>query len=272
MTADLLIAGWVFGFGLVLGSFLNVCIYRLPKALSIVWPGSSCPACRHPIAWHDNIPVLSYLFLGCKCRFCKAPISARYPLVEMLTGFLFLLIYLRFQGSWIWMVLGWILAAALVVSTFIDFDCYIIPDFITLPGIPLGFFAHFVFPHLSAPEHSRWQALLWSVQGAVAGGGLLWLVALIGRWVYRKEVMGMGDVKLMAMVGALLGWQNALLGIFFGSLTGSIAGIFLILTKKSKWQSRIPFGPYLSLGTLIAFLAGQPLVAWYLKMLVSLCK
>lgn len=260
--AGALIASWVFLFGLVIGSFLNVCIYRLPRDLSIVRPRSSCPNCKNPVAWYDNVPVLSYLWLGRKCRHCKAPISWRYAAGELLAASLFLIFYFRFQGNWGWMLIGWFLSAALIVCTFIDFDYFIIPDEISLPGIALGLLVHVVFPALTG-HSGHVAALVWSALGAVAGGGLLWLVAVIGRRLYGKDVMGMGDVKLMAMIGAFLGWKLVLLAIFMGSLAGSIVGICLVLSKKSGWQSRIPFGPYLSVGSLLALLVGDPLVRWY---------
>jgi leader peptidase (prepilin peptidase) / N-methyltransferase len=252
--------------GLSLGSFCNVCIYRIPRNLSVVTPRSFCTDCKKTIAWYDNIPVLSWILLRGKCRSCTMPISPRYALVEVLSAIVLQIIHLRFEGWPGWMLLGGTLALALIVSTFIDFD--IIPDIITLPGLGIGILVHSVFPELTN-HHAFWESLWWSVQGAILGGGSLWLVATVGRLIYKKEVMGMGDVKLMAMVGALLGWKNALLAIFLGSLFGSLVGVVLIITRKSKWQSRIPFGPYLALGTLIAMLAGQPLIQWYMGFLVT---
>src|SRR3989338_1295595 len=182
---DFWIASWIFLFGLVVGSFLNVCIYRIPRDLSIIRPGSACPSCRHPIAWFDNIPVISYLWLGRQCRHCRGPISPRYALVEILTACLFVIVYQSLSDGG-WGIVGMVLTAALIVSTFIDFEHFIIPDIITLPGIALGLLIHFVLPGLSPlhPNASRAWALLWSVQGALTGGGTLWLVATIGRKIY----------------------------------------------------------------------------------------
>ncbi len=267
--ADFWIACWVFALGLVVGSFLNVCICRIPHDLSVVRPGSACPKCHHPISWFDNIPVVSYLCLGRKCRHCHEPISARYALVEMLTALIFVAVYFSFSAQFGWMILGWALAAALIVCTFIDFEHFIIPDEITLPGMGLGLLLHFAFSKALGlyPHAGHWGSLLWASVGALAGGGSLWLVAVVGEKAYGKEVMGMGDVKLMGMVGALLGWKSALFAIFLGSLAGSVVGIFLVITKKSQWQSRIPFGPYLSLGSLATMLVGQRLFAWYMSFL-----
>ncbi len=265
-SLDILISAWVFVFGLVVGSFLNVCIFRLPRDLSIVRPRSACPVCRHLIAWYDNIPVLSYFLLGRRCRHCKTAISPRYALVETLTGVLFLAVYYSCSGQWGWMVIGWALSAALIVGTFIDFEYLIIPDAITLPGILLGLVIHGVFPSLSG-QAGVWQALLWSALGGLAGGGFLWLVAVVGRTLYGKDVMGMGDVKLMAMAGTILGWKAAFLSIFLGSLFGSFVGIFLVVSSRSTWKSQIPFGPYLSLGILVTFLAGKQMLYWYWKLL-----
>ncbi len=250
--------------GLALGSFLNVCIYRIPRNLSIVRPRSFCPGCRKQITWRDNIPVFSYLLLRGKCRHCRRRIPAIYPLVELLTAALVAATVWRFEDNGPVMATALFLTAALLVSTFIDMRHFIIPDEITLPGIALALMLHFSFPSISMAV-GRWPALGWSLLGAAAGGGSLLLVAVAGRLLYGKEVMGLGDVKLMAMVGAFLGWKNVLLAIFLGSLIGSIAGVLLMATRKADWRSRIPFGPYLSIGSLLAMWAGDTILAWYMR-------
>jgi leader peptidase (prepilin peptidase)/N-methyltransferase len=262
MTPYLLIAT-VFLLGLCVGSFLNVCIYRLPAEASIVHPGSMCPVCKTPIRPYDNIPLLSYLLLLGKCRRCKTPIPIRYPLVELMTGLLALAVLARFGPTLTAGVL-FIFCAALVVVTFIDIDHQIIPDVISLPGIPIFFLSRLILPHPDALT-----ALLHSALGILAGGGSLFLVA----WTYQaltgKEGMGGGDIKLLAMIGALVGWKGVLFTIFAGSSTGCLVG-FLLMASAPKGSDgmklRVPFGPFLSLGALLYLFWGPYLIRWYLNL------
>ena len=251
-----MVAAIVFIFGLLVGSFLNVCIYRLPRNESLVFPASHCPACGEAIPPWLNIPVASYLFLNGRCRSCAAPISAIYPLVELLTALLWLFLYLRFGLTMPFFILA-LLCAALVVVTFIDLEHQIIPDEISLPGIVIGFACSFFIPRLG------W---LNSLLGILAGGGSLYLVA----WGYErltgKEGMGGGDIKLLAMLGAFFGWKAIPFIILVSSLTGSVIGITLMLVRKQDGKLAIPFGPFLVIGTLVHIFFGRQLVAWYFSL------
>ncbi len=245
----------IFIFGTLIGSFLNVCIYRIPAGQSIVAPASRCSHCQTPIRWYQNIPILSYLVLRGKCASCGVTISVRYPLVEALTGVLFLLVYMRFGMLWATPVY-WLLAASLVVITFIDLDHQIIPDVISLPGIPIGFVLTFFVAGLS------WRD---SLLGVLVGGGSLACVAGIYYLLTRNEGMGMGDIKLLAMLGAFMGWKAILPTIFIGSLIGSLVGVPLMLIKRASGKLAIPFGPFLSLGAVVYLLWGPDLISWYLS-------
>jgi leader peptidase (prepilin peptidase)/N-methyltransferase len=252
----------VFMFGLVVGSFLNVCIYRIPRRLSIIMPSSRCPSCNTPIKPWDNIPIVSYLFLGGKCRFCKARISFRYPFVELLNAVLYVLILWRFDFGWHTLVY-FIFSSSLIVITFIDLDFQIIPDRITLSGIPIGFLAGSFF----LPDPFARSSLLGmkeSLIGTITGFALFYLVSLIGSAIFKKEALGGGDVKMMAMVGALMGWKTVILTTFLGSLTGSIFGILLMVSKGKDRMAKLPFGPFLALGTIITLFYGQEILSWYI--------
>jgi leader peptidase (prepilin peptidase) / N-methyltransferase len=243
-----------FALGATIGSFLNVCIYRLPAGESIVYPASRCPQCLTAIRWYQNIPIISYLLLQGRCANCRSAISARYPLVEALTGVLFALVLLRFglQGA---TPVYWLFVAALVVITFIDLDHQIIPDAISLPGIPVGFLAVFAVPWISWSD---------SLLGILVGGGSLFLVAAGYELLTKKEGMGGGDIKLLAMIGAFLGWQAVLPVIFLSSLIGSLVGVPLMLIKKADGRLAIPFGPFLAFGALLYLFWGRMLLQWYL--------
>ena len=239
--------------GALIGSFLNVCIHRLPRGESIVWPGSHCPSCGASIAWYDNVPVMSYLVLLGRCRDCRAPISLRYPLVEAANAAGYITILSVFGADWP-TVFYCLLYSALLVVTGTDLTHKIIPNVVTLPGIVLGLLgAATVLP--VGPIN----ALL----GVAVGGGILWFLAWVSPYLFGKEGMGGGDIKLLAMIGAFLGWKPALLTIMIGSLTGSVIGVSLIALGFMKRDEYIPFGPFLVLGALISMFYAQPLLAWY---------
>lgn len=253
----------VFVVGAVFGSFLNMCIHRLPRSLSIVRPGSFCPHCRHKLAWFDNIPLVSYLVLRGHCRYCRNLILPRYFIVELLTSSLFLVLYLRFDISASFYIFS-LLMLALILASFIDWEHYLIPDLVVYPGIILGLIFNFAFPELAFSNDSLY-ALKESFFGALVGGGLLYLTALAGEVVMKKEAMGGGDVKLLAMIGAFLGWRPVLLTIFFGSIIGSVVSLALIGLKIKKRTDYIPFGPYLSLGAVISlFYKGSTFLGYYI--------
>jgi leader peptidase (prepilin peptidase)/N-methyltransferase len=247
---------YVFFLGCCIGSFLNVCIYRLPQDLSIVSPRSFCPQCRTPVRGYDNIPLVSYLLLRGKCRSCGAKISWRYPLVEALTGGFAVALYLKF-GLTLGFFAFFVFAAALLVITFIDLDHRIIPDVISLPGIAVGFGLSFFLP---APAWTE------SLIGLLAGGGSLYLVAIGYEALTKREGMGGGDVKLLAMIGAWLGWKAVLFTIFFASLTGTVVGGGAMLIQKQGRHYAIPFGPFLAFGALAYLFIGPQLIDWYLNL------
>jgi leader peptidase (prepilin peptidase) / N-methyltransferase len=241
--------------GAVIGSFLNVCIYRIPAGESIVRPRSRCGACGSPIRWYQNIPILSFLALRGRCAACGAKISWRYPLVEALTGGLFVLLLWRF-GPQPFVLVLLLFAAALVTITFIDLDHQIIPDVISLPGIVVGILCSFLLPWVSWSD---------SLLGILLGGGSLYLVAAGYSLLSGKEGMGGGDIKLLAMIGAFLGWKAILPIVFFSSVLGTLVGVPLMLVKKADGKLAIPFGPFLSAGALIYLLWGPLIVRWYLN-------
>ncbi len=247
---------WVgFVFGMVIGSFLNVCICRLPACQSVVHPRSSCPQCGHLIRAYDNIPVLSYLLLRGRCRDCAARISPRYPLVELLSGTFAAMTVIRFGVGWTALVV-FLLIAALLVITFIDIDHRIIPDVISLPGIPLGLAASFG-PGLVPPL----EALI----GILAGGGSLFLVAWGYQIITKREGMGGGDIKLLAMLGAFIGWKGVLFTIFVASLTGTLAGVALMFQRREGMKLAVPFGPFLAVGAMAYVFIGPEVMHWYLR-------
>jgi leader peptidase (prepilin peptidase) / N-methyltransferase len=247
---------FAFIFGAVVGSFLNVCIYRLPNEESLVFPASHCPKCGYKITPYDNIPLLSYLLLGGRCRSCKVRISPRYPVVELVNGLLALLLFMKFGFSLTFPVL-FIFCSALVVITFIDLEHRIIPDVISLPGIIIGFAVSFFLPWLG------WQN---SLIGILAGGGSLLLVAYGYQLIAKKEGMGGGDIKLLAMMGAFLGWIAVPFIIFTSSLVGSVVGIAMMLAQKKDSKFAIPFGPFLAFGAILYIFFGRQLIHWYLNL------
>ena len=245
---------WVFFVGSCVGSFLNVVIYRLPAGLSLVRPGSRCPHCETPVRFYDNIPILSWLILRGRCRSCKATIAVRYPMVELLTGLLAWFTWLKFGLSWAFLM-NFIFIATLVAVTFIDLDHRIIPDVISLPGIPLFFLAGLLLPAPSLKD-----ALI----GVVVGGGSLLAVAW-GYYLLRKqEGMGGGDIKLLAMMGGFIGWQGVLFTIFAASATGTLVGVGAMLKAGKGMRLAIPFGPFLALGAILYIFFGEAVIRWYL--------
>lgn len=249
--------GGSFLLGTVIGSFLNVCICRIPVGESIVHPPSRCPKCGSAIRWYQNIPILSYLLLQGRCAGCGVRISPRYPLVEALTGLLFALVIYRFGLEYFVPVL-WLFAASLVVITFIDLDHQIIPDVISLPGIIVGIACSFVIPWISWTD---------SLLGILVGGGSLYLIAAGYELLTKKEGMGGGDIKLLAMIGAFLGWKAVLPVIFFSSLMGTLVGVPVMLIQKADSKLAIPFGPFLAAAALFYLFWGPALIRWYIEML-----
>ena len=232
-----------FVLGAVVGSFLNVIIHRLPEEKSIVFPASHCPKCQHAIRFYDNIPLISYLFLKGRCHDCGGSISGRYPLVEGLTAILSLLIYWKFGPSAQYLCV-FLFVCSLIVITFIDLDHQIIPDVISLPGIPVFFLAAVFVMKLR---------FLDAFLGFLIGGGVLYSIAFVYELITKREGMGGGDIKLLAMIGAFLGWQSLLFVLLISSFAGAAVGIAIMILKGRDMKYAVPFGPFLSLGA-IAYL------------------
>jgi len=245
----------IFIFGAVIGSFLNVCVYRLPRGKSILIPGSQCVKCGHKLRWYENIPILSFIFLKGKCLKCKEPISKVYPLVELITALLAVILFVFF-GISAKSVIFFILFAALVIATFVDFEHHEIPDIITLPGIVIGLVLSLFFPELLF-ETVPVKALFNSLIGVIVGGGSLYLVGFLGELAFKKDAMGGGDIKLLAMIGAFIGWKFALLTFFIAPFFGSIAGLIL---KIKEGREIIPYGPYLSFAAFVSILWGEKII------------
>ncbi len=253
----------VFMFGACLGSFLNVCIYRIPAELSVVKPRSRCPKCMTDIKWYDNIPIFGWLMLGAKCRECKAPISARYPSIELLTAILFAWVWLKHpllveSGLDFSFVAYWVLMFGLVLGSFVDIDEMWIPDRCTIGGMIVGPIISFLIPSLHGVE-GHFAGLIQSLIGMAFGFGLLWSVGFFGKLILKKDAMGFGDVKLMGALGAFLGLESIVFIVFVSSLLGSIIGVTFIATGKKELQSKIPFGPYIALAAIIWVLGGSAL-------------
>lgn len=271
----MLFAFFALGMGACIGSFLNVCIYRLPRGESIVRPRSHCPHCGFMIPWYQNIPVLSWLCLRGKCANCKGPISFRYTFVELMTAVLFLGVYMKWASPWSLafspvsnpavIPCYWLFLSGLVLGTFIDFKHFILPDSVTIGGMVAGPILSALVPALHGSHLCWYQGLGYSLLGEVVGFGLLFAIAEIGTLIFKKEAMGFGDVKLMGAIGAFLGWKAVLFTVFVSSLLGSISGLILIACGGVKLQSRIPFGPYLAAGATIWVFWGPTLLEYYLK-------
>jgi leader peptidase (prepilin peptidase)/N-methyltransferase len=249
---------FAFILGTIMGSFGNVLIHRLPLGLSIVSPGSSCPSCGAAIRWFDNVPIISYFLLRARCRGCGARISPRYPLVELASGLLFAAVFYRFGLHFASAVLAMFMWALLVI-TFIDLDHRIIPDVISLPGTALGL-ACSLYPGFPRP--------LDSLIGVAAGAGSLFIILYAYEKIMGEEGMGLGDVKLLAMIGAFLGWQALPITIMLSSLTGSLVGVgYALLKGESVRKFPVPFGPFLALGALVHLFFGAEILTWYLSRL-----
>jgi len=243
-------------FGAIVGSFLNVCILRLPKEESIITPGSHCPHCKKSIKFYDNIPLISYLYLKGKCRHCHQPISAQYPFIEGITALISLFLMLTFGPSWSYLIY-FSFIAALIVITVIDLYHQIIPDVISIPGIGVGLISALVLPRITFFD---------SLIGILLGGGSLFFVATLYQWLFKREGMGGGDIKLLGMIGAFLGWKAVILTIFLSSLLGSITGIAIIAFKGKDFKYAIPFGPFLSLAAAISLFFGENIIHWYIAL------
>jgi leader peptidase (prepilin peptidase)/N-methyltransferase len=241
-------------FGALIGSFLNVCIHRLPRGTSIVWPASACPACGRQLSWFENVPVVSYAVLRGRCRGCRAPISIRYPVVELTTAALFAAAFWYF-GPGALFVSRVVFGCALIVLFAIDLEHQILPNVITLPGIVAGL----MFSLVTEPG---WQA---SLLGMLLGGGVLLAIAEIYYRVRGEEGLGMGDVKMLAMIGAFLGWKLTLVTLMLASFSGSIIGVGLIAMRRGDMKYALPFGTFLSIGAALAAAIGTPLLDWYLN-------
>lgn len=251
MTAPLFI--WLGTFGLMVGSFLNVCIGRIPAGESIVTPGSRCPTCRTPIAWYDNIPVLSYLILGGRCRTCHTRISLRYPIVEIVTGVAFVLQGFAIGDDVPLLAVRLVFTALLIALFGTDLDTMRLPDVMTLPGLAFGLLASIWLP----------PGIVAAVAGAALGAAIPYGI----RWLWFRstgvEAMGLGDVKMLAMIGAFLGWHQVLVVLFMASVAGAAIGLTLAAIHGRTLASKLPFGTFLALGAYAASLVGERLVAWY---------
>jgi leader peptidase (prepilin peptidase) / N-methyltransferase len=245
----------VFILGTLFGSFANVCIYRLPRRLSIIFPGSHCPSCQEALRPWQNIPLLSYLLLGGQCARCKAAISLRYPLIELSNGLLYIFLYHQYHLS-VQTVVFALLATSLLVVSCIDIAHTIIPDAITLPGIVVGMCTSLWL----TPVGVR-NALL----GIVLGGGLFLLMAVLSVIILKREGMGGGDIKLIAMLGAFLGWHAVLVTIFLAAVLGACVGLTLIFLRRKGRREPLPFGPFLALGALLAMVWGDTILTWYVS-------
>lgn len=272
---------FIFAFGAAIGSFLNVVIHRVPNEESIVFPNSGCPKCKTPIKAYDNIPVLSWLILGRKCRQCKEPIAWRYPAVELLTALLFVLVFWR-VGFNPFLPVALAFVAAIVSLMFIDAEHMILPNVITYPLLVFALSVRIVFPLVfsagyfsdlgfapatSLTGYPAWiVSLVGAILGALVGGGSLWLIGEIWKRLRGVDAMGLGDVKMMFGVGAFLGWRLSFLAIFLAAFAGAAIGVAVIAKQKNKdFQTQLPFGIFLGIGSILSLLFGEQLISWYIK-------
>ena len=243
----------LFAVGLIVGSFLNVCIYRLPRRESVMWPASHCTACNRALAWYENVPVAGWLALRGRCRTCREPISAMYPIVELITGVVFAGGFLVY-GLTPLLAVRLAFACAMIVLFVIDLHHRILPNSITLPGIVAGLLASVFLPPGWLP----------AVIGALAGGGALFAIAEAYYRLRGVEGLGMGDVKMLAMIGAFLGWQQMLVTLILASFAGSVVGVAMIAGRRGGMKAALPFGTFLAVGAIVAAVAGDALLEWYL--------
>jgi leader peptidase (prepilin peptidase)/N-methyltransferase len=243
--------------GLIVGSFLNVCIHRIPRKQSIVWPASRCAACERPLAWFENLPVLSYAALRGRCRTCGTHISIRYPIIELVTGAAFAFDFLAFGLTPLFAVRA-LFACAMIVLFAIDLEHQLLPNVITYSGIIAGALASLFLP----------PGPVMSLAGIAAGGGLLWLIIEVWLRLRGVEAMGFGDVKMLAMIGAFLGLKLAILTFILSSLMGGLIGLFLIATRRGGMGTALPYGTMLALAAFIASVAGERLIDWYVHLYV----
>lgn len=270
--------GFLFFFGLCVGSFLNVCIWRIPRDESIVFPPSHCPKCDHELAWYENIPLVSWLCLRGRCRKCSRPITIRYFLVELLTGLLFLGVWIRFlyfaqalklgYFNFLGLVIGSLTITVLAILTaFIDCEHFLIPNKITYPTLIIGLLLALIFPDLWPwPENGgRWQALTMACASVTVCGGILFLLSFVGKKIFKKDALGLGDVKYIAAQAAVLGPVSCFFTLLVGAILGAVSGLFCIAAKKKKMQSPIPFGVCLAIGTYLWLMCGFEAVRAYLR-------
>lgn len=245
--------------GAMIGSFLNVCIYRVPIGKSIVWPASACESCKRELSWYENLPIVSWLALGARCRTCKAKLSWQHPFVEALTAAMFAAAA-WYYGPGVLLASRLVFGCALIVLFAIDLEHHLLPNVITLPGIVVGL----LFSLVTEPG---WVSAL---IGAVVGGGSLWLIAEVYYRVRHEEGLGMGDVKMLAMIGAFIGWQLTLVTLMMASLSGAFVGLLVIASRKGDMKYALPFGTFLALGAALAATVGPGLLGWYLGFLEPL--
>ncbi len=257
----MIIGVFVFIFGLILGSFLNVCIHRIPKGESIIKPGSHCPHCQHPVAWFDNIPLLSFMCLGGRCRHCQKEISTRYFAVELISGLILLGLWrlYGFSGAW---AAGSLFFLILLASSLTDLETGFIPDKLTFPGMALGILASVLWPELHR-EPLRVLGLRDAVFGLLAGGALLGVLGLAGNFIFKKESMGGGDIKLLAMIGSFLGAKEIVLVFFIAPLAAIPFALYAKFGKKAK---TIPYGPFLALTGAVFYLYGDWITSFFLPL------
>ncbi|MCD9188088.1 MAG: prepilin peptidase [Pyrinomonadaceae bacterium] len=272
---------FIFVLGCLIGSFLNVVIHRIPNEESVVFPNSACPKCKNPIKPYDNIPILSWLILGGKCRNCKEKISARYPAVELLNGILWLIVYWQI-GFNPFLPVCLIFVTTVVALIFIDAENMILPDVITYPLLFFALAVRIAFPLFLTAEYFsdiRFYPLtllkgypIWLISligaafGGLIGGGFLWIMGKAWKLYRGIDAMGFGDVKMMFAVGALLGWRLTLLSIFLGALSGSVIGIFVLSRQKElDMQAKLPFGIFLGIGSILSLLVGEKMIGWYVQ-------
>ncbi len=257
----------LFIFGTVIGSFLNLCIHRLPKGQSIIKPRSHCPACNHELQPWELIPILSYLLVRGKCRHCGQPISLRYPLVELLTGLLFVAVALKFSPFtfYIEYLFTMVFVCLLILVFFIDLEHQVVVDNIVLGGIAFGLVLNYI-KGLSLPDGSAINPFISAVLGMIIGYVILYLIRTISSFILKKEAMGEGDLFIAALLGAYLGWQGVLLSLFLAFLVGGVVGVVLLILKKAKLGGYLPFGPSLVVAGLLTLFFQAGIIAWYINL------